>query len=281
MAQKHSYLETYDVVTDTRTVLAEFDDLIEAPNWSPDGTYLVYNRRGRLYRFDLADGQSTVLDTADLIRCNNDHVLAADGSGIAVSDNTRGDGQSRIYVIPFGGGTPVPVTPLAPSYLHGWSPDGKTLVYCADRMGNYDVYAISANGGEEVRLTVAEGLDDGPEYDSAGEFIWFCSVRSGRMQAWRMKADGSEQTQMTFDENRNTWFPHISPDRRNVVMIAYDADEVKPSDHPADKHVELRLMSANGENVRTICQLFGGQGTINVNSWAPDSRRFAFVSYRE
>jgi TolB protein len=25
--------------------------------------------------------------------------------------------------------------------------------------------------------------------------------------------------------------------------------------------------------------LFGGQGTINVNSWSPDSGRFAFVTY--
>ncbi len=281
MAQKHSYLEIYDITTGERTVLAEFDDRIEAPNWSPDGTYLVYNRGGRLYKFGLDTRQSILLDTADLIRCNNDHVLAADGSGVAVSDHSRGDGQSRIYIVPFGGDAPIPVTPLAPSYLHGWSPDGKTLAYCAERNGNYDVYAISANGGNEIRLTTAEGLDDGPEYDSAGEFIWFCSVRSGRMQAWRMRADGSEQTQMTFDEEWNTWFPHISPDRKTVVMIAYDASEVKPSDHPADKRVELRLMSADGENVRTICKLFGGQGTINVNSWAPESRRFAFVSYRE
>jgi len=137
------------------------------------------------------------------------------------------------------------------------------------------------NGGEERRLTDVIGLDDGPEYDSEGEYIWFNSVRSGRMQAWRMKADGTEQTQMTFDEEWNTWFPHISPDRKHVVMLAYHQDDVKPNEHVPNKNVELRLMSADGSDVRTIIKLFGGQGTINVNSWAPDSRRFAFVSYRK
>ena len=276
-----SILEVYDIKSGERKVLAEFDKVIEAPNWSPDGTYLTFNSEGHIYKYNLENGTTEEVYSSYVSNCNNDHVLAPDGSAIAVSHNGKEDGLSRIYIVPFDGGEPRLVTSQAPSYLHGWSPDGKTLSYCADRNGNFDIYTIPATGGVETRLTDAPGLDDGAEYDSAGEYIWFNSVRTGRMQAWRMKADGSEQTQMTFDEEWNTWFPHVSPDRKQVVMLAYHKDDVKPGDHIPNRNVEIRLMSAEGGEVKTIVKLFGGQGTINVNSWAPDSKRFAFVSYRK
>lgn len=275
-----STLEIYDVETDTRTVVREFPYLIEAPNWSPDGKYLLYNSKGKIYRLELASGEISQVDTGFVVACNNDHVISSDGRFLAVSHRAAEDQESRVYTLPIEGGVPRLITPMAPSYLHGWSPDGKTLAYCARRNGEYDIYTIPAEGGVETRLTDAPGLDDGPEYDSAGEYIWFNSVRTGLMQAWRMKADGSEQTQMTFDTEWNTWFPHVSPDRQKVVTIAYRKGDLLPHEHLPHKNVELRLMDADGSNVRTIVSLFGGQGTINVNSWAPDSRRFAFVSYR-
>ena len=276
-----SILEIYDTETDTCAVVKEFPYLIEAPNWTPDGKALVYNSGGRIYRFDLETKESAWIDTGYACSCNNDHVISADGRFIAVSHGTKEDGQSRIYRLPLEGGVPQLITPMAPSYLHGWSPDGKTFCYCARRGEEYDVYAIPAEGGEEIRLTDAPGLNDGPEYDSAGEYIWFNSVRTGLMQAWRMRADGSEQTQMTFDTEWNTWFPHISPDRKKVVTISYKKGDLRPDEHLPDKNVELRLMNADGSDVRTIVRLFGGQGTINVNSWSPDSRKFAFVRYRK
>lgn len=266
--------------TGERTVLQEFDYLIEAPNWSPDGKFLTFNSNGRIFKFDLETKESREVFTDFVTNCNNDHVLSPEGDHIAVSHGTKEDGKSRIYTVPLTGGVPRLITPLAPSYLHGWSPDGKTLAYCAERNGEFDIYTIPVDGGEEKRLTDAPGLNDGPEYDSAGEYIWFNSVRTGLMQAWRMKADGSEQTQMTFDENWNTWFPHISPDRTKVVMLAYRKGDAAPGEHVPHKHVELRLMDAAGGPVQTVVRLFGGQGTINVNSWSPDSKKFAFVSYR-
>ena len=274
-----SKLWIYDTETDTSTLVAEMDYVIEAPNWTPDGKALVYNSEGCIYRIDLGTKEITKIDTDFVNDCNNDHVLSADGQQLAVSHATKEDGKSRIYTLPITGGVPRLITPLAPSYLHGWSPDGKTLVYCAERNGDYDIYTIPAEGGVETRLTDAPGLDDGSEYDSVGEYIWFNSVRSGLMQAWRMKADGSQQTQMTFDENWNTWFPHISPDRKLVSMVCYKKGDVQPGEHVPHKHVELRLMNADGSDLRTIVKLFGGQGTINVNSWAPDSKRFAYVTY--
>jgi Tol biopolymer transport system component len=182
--------------------------------------------------------------------------------------------------VPFSGGTPRLITPVGPSYLHGISPDNKYLAYCAERNGNYDVYVIPFEGGEEIRLTTAGDLDDGPEYSPDGKYIWFNSVRTGLMQVWRMKTDGSEQTQMTFDESRNSWFPHVSPDGKQVIFITYTKGDLKPNEHLPNKHVELRIMSAEGGEPKTLVKLFGGQGTINVNSWAPDSKRLAFVSYQ-
>jgi Tol biopolymer transport system component len=185
-----------------------------------------------------------------------------------------------IYILPLSGGMPRKITPLSPSYLHGWSPDGKTLAYCAMRSGDKgDIYTIPVEGGEETRLTFTDGLSDGPEYSSDGKHIWYNSVKSGLMQIWRMDSDGSNQQQITQDE-RNNWFAHVSPDNKKVVYISYKKGDVDPGDHPANKNVELHIMNYDGSENRVIAELFGGQGTLNVNSWSPDSRKFAFVSYQ-
>lgn len=274
-----SVLETVDVTTGVRSVLQEFDHVMEAPNWTRDGRLLVYNSDGRIYTYELATGAVTHVDTGFAIDCNNDHVLSPDNTQIAVSHFTYEDASSRIYIVPFHGGDPMLVTERGPSYLHGWSPDGRTLAYCAERNGDYDIFTISVDGGPETQLTYSPGLDDGPEYSPDGHHIWFNSVRSGLMQIWRMEADGANPVHM-FKEDANCWFPHVSPDGAWVAYIAYDKAEVAPGDHPANKHVELRLAPVTGGPSRTIVKLFGGQGTLNVNSWSPDSRVLAFVSYR-
>ena len=274
-----SILETVDVHTRARTVLKEFDYVIEAPNWTRDGRYLVYNSRGHMHTYELATGEVREIDTGFAIDCNNDHVLSPDNEQLAVSHFTNEDAISRIYILPFVGGGPKLVTEKGPSYLHGWSPDGQHLAYCAERGGQYDIYTISANGGLEAQLTDLPGLDDGPEYAPDGKHIWFNSTRTGLMQIWRMETDGSNPTRMIAEE-ANCWFPHVSPDGAWVVYVAYGKDDVAPGDHPANKHVELRLAPAGSGESKTIVKLFGGQGTINVNSWAPDNRMIAFVSYR-
>lgn len=276
-----SVLEMYDLRTQERTVLKEFDSHIEAPNWLPSDDALIYNSGGLIYRFDLETKLSALIPTGQCTRCNNDHVVSADGRLLAISAGTDEVRQSRVWVLPIEGGEPRLITPNIPSYLHGISPDGQTLAYCAERNGNFDVYTMPISGGEEeTRLTTAEGLDDGPEYSPDGKTIWFNSVRTGLMQAWRMDADGSNQTQMTHSDDMNSWFPHISPDNQKVVFVAYYKGDVAPGDHPANKNIELRFMNADGSNLKTLFKAFGGQGTMNVNSWAPDSQRFAFVTYR-
>ena len=276
--QVYSILETVDVATGERTVRKRFDSLIEAPNWLPDGNTLLYNAGGSLWLFDLASGESRKVDTGSAARCNNDHVLSPDGRQVGLS-SAGPEGRSLVYVAPLSGGEPRLVTPVGPSYLHGWSPDGTTLAYCAERGGEFDIYTMPVEGGEETRLTDAPGLDDGPEYSPDGRYIWFNSVRSGLMQVWRMDAGGRNQTRMTWDEESNCWFPHLSPDGKQVVYIAYKKGDVAPGDHPPCKHVQIRLMDADGSNTRTLVRLFGGQGTLNVNSWSPDGTQLAFVSY--
>ena len=222
-------------------------------------------------------GDPQMIDTGFANRCNNDHGFSPDGRELVISHSPEG-GSSLIYILPAQGGEPRQVTALAPSYWHGWSPDGSTLVYCARRNNEYDVYAISTSGGEEVRLTTAPGLDDGPEYSPDGQTIFFNSVRTGQMKIWRMDPDGSNQMQVSPDDDYGDWFAHPSPDGRWIVFLSYDKSV---EGHPPNKNVLLRIMPADGTAPpRRLATLFGGQGTINVPSWSPDSRHFAFVSYR-
>lgn len=278
-----SVLEVLDVSTGVRQVIRQSKEPFEAPNWTPDGTAVIYNTsgrgegRGRLYRFDLATRLPALIDTGFAIRNNNDHVLSFDGTTLGISDQSTDKNQSTIFTLPATGGTPKRITPLTPSYLHSWSPDGKHLLYTGGRNGEFDIYRIASNGSAvEQRLTTAPGVDDGPEYSRDGAYIYFNSERSGRMQIWRMRADGSEQRQLT-DDQHNNWFPHVSPDGKRLAIVSY-VDEIKPSEHPYYKRVYLRVMPAEGGTPSVIAYVYGGQGTINVPSWSPDSKMVAFVS---
>ena len=272
-----STLEIISISTLERKTIYHQAIHFEAPNWTPDGKTLIYNSKGLLYKIPLSGGEPELLPTGFAKSINNDHGISPDGTQMVISDQTE-TGKSIIYSIPITGGEPKKITPLGPSYWHGWSPDGKTLAYCAERNGNYDIYTIPFEGGEEMRLTSAEGLDDGPDYSPDGKYIYFNSERTGTMQVWRMKKDGSEQKQITFDE-RNDWFPHPSPDGKWIVYITFNTD-VPSGKHPANKNVMLRLMNLETKEIIIMAKLFGGQGTINVPSWSPDSQNIAFVSYQ-
>ncbi|HTR81240.1 MAG TPA: hypothetical protein VMM58_06375 [Bacteroidota bacterium] len=270
-----STLETVAIASTDRRVVYHTRDHIEAPNWSRDGQFLIFNRDGGLFTIPVAGGEVKPIDAGFANKCNNDHGLSPDGTQLAISDQSK-DGKSRIYILPSNGGTPRQITDEGPSYWHGWSPDGKTLAYCAERNGEFDIYTIPSAGGVENRLTTAPGLDDGPDYSPDGKYIYFNSERTGTMQIWRMKANGTDQEQVTSDKYNN-WFAHPSPDGKWIVFLSY---EKEVTGHPANKDVMLRLMPLNGGAIQVLAKLFGGQGTINVPSWSPDSQNVAFVSYR-
>lgn len=272
-----SDLEILDVGQGSRRIVYHVADSLQAPNWTRDGKALIYNRNGKLYRFDLLTGTPTEINTGFAIRNNNDHVLSFDGKMLAISHHvTEEQNQSNVFTLPAAGGTPKRITKIGPSYLHSWSPDGKFLIFTGGRNGEFDIFKISASGGEETNLTKTPGLDDGPEYTPDGKYIYFNSTRSGLMQIWRMKPDGSDQEQVTNDDFNN-WFPHISPDGKWIVFISFMKD-VRPDDHPFYKHVYIRMMPMSGGPTKVVAYLYGGQGTINVPSWSPDSKRVAFVS---
>jgi len=272
-----SFLEIIDISSFERDTVYHTNDHIEAPNWSPDGKTLIYNSNGLLYKIPVEGGEPEMIPTDFAKKINNDHGISPDGTQMVISDNTE-TGKSMIYSMPIEGGVPKKITPVGPSYWHGWSPDGKILAYCAERNGNYDIYTIQFEGGKETRLTTSEGLDDGPDYSPDGKYIYFNSERTGTMQIWRMKTDGSDQEQITTDA-LNDWFAHPSPDGKWIVYVSFGT-EVPSGSHPANKDVQLRLMNLETKEVQTMAKLFGGQGTINVPSWSPDSQKVAFVSYR-
>jgi Tol biopolymer transport system component len=272
-----SYIAALDL-NGTERVIWSGDRHFEAPNWSPDGTYLLLNSGGRLWKLPVSGGEPVQVDTGSVNRVNNDHGISPDGRMFVIS-------AGHMYTLPSSGGTPVQITKATPSYYHGWSPDGKTLVFCAQRDGNFDLYSIPVTGGEEKRLTVHAGYDDGPDYSPDGRWIYFNSDRSGSWDIWRIPssgagADDARAERITSGE-REDWFPHPSPDGKWMVLISFIQGT---KGHPANQNVRLELMPVEkGRPVpgkaRVLKELFGGQGTINVNSWSPDSKQFAYVRY--
>jgi Tol biopolymer transport system component len=276
-----SVLMTVEVPSGRIATVYRADRHFEAPNWSRDG-YFIVNSQGRLYRLSARDPkQLEPIETGFATRANNDHGISPDGRSLVVSHEVTDDWQtSTIYVLPITGSTtPKQVTTRTPSFWHGWSPDGKTLAFVGRRDGEFDIYTIPVEGGEERRITTCRGLDDGPDYSPDGAFIYYNSFCSGKMQIWRMRPppDGTRPEQLTRDEYSN-WFPHPSPDGRWVVFLSYLEDQGQS--HPFGKQVKLRLMDLRDGSVRDLTPpFFGGQGTINVPSWSPDSRRVAFVTF--
>lgn len=258
----------------TVEVILRHNGHIEAPNWHPAGD-LIVNGDGRLFRVPLAAPALHPIDTGFATSLNNDHGLSPNGRTLAISDKTE-TGASCIYTLPIGGGTPRRVTPLTPSWWHGWSPDGTRLAYVGARKeGPVTLYTCALDGQDEQQITHDFDHVDGPDYTPDGQWIWFNGERDGAVNLWRIRPDGTDQEQMTFGDSVD-WFPHPSPDGAHVVWLAYPPGT---QGHPGGCDVSLRLMSSDGGTERTLTELYGGQGTLNVPSWAPDSQRFAFMRY--
>jgi Tol biopolymer transport system component len=280
----HSSLEVYDITNNQREILFEAAEHFEAPNWATTGEYLLFNQEGGIIRFDLATKERTKVPLDFAIRCNNDHGISPDGKILIISHNDMENvpleeqkfGTSKIYTVPISGGKPVEITPKAPSYWHGVSPNGKELAFVGRRNGQYDIYTIDTKGGKERQITDSPDLDDGPDYSPDGKYIYYNSYDSESMEIWRMETDGSNKEQLT-DDSFSNWFAHPNPNGQNFVFISYDEDQGQG--HPPLKKVTLKLFNLKDGSIRTLCKFTGGQGTINVPSWSPDGTKFAFVTY--
>ena len=274
-----SHLEVMDIETGHRKILYSAPNSLQAPNWTPDNKYLIYSSEGLLYKYEIANGSISVLNTGFAKDNNNDHVLSFDGKMIGISNHTGKDRTSTVYTLPVtGSDKPAMITSdtSGHSYFHSWSPDGKHLLFTGMRNKEWNIWAIDIVTKKETQLTQDPLLDDGPEYTPDGKYIYFNSVRTGTMKIWRMKPDGSQQEQVTFDEY-NDWFPHISPDGKWILYESFPKD-IDPATHPFYKKIYLRLMPAKGGVPKTVAYIYGGQGTINVPSWSPDSKKIAFIS---
>ncbi|MEO8243503.1 MAG: biopolymer transporter Tol [bacterium] len=285
LARQSCELVVADADTGKTTVIYDTQELIEAPNWTLDGDWLVYNADGRLFRIspDGRDGPHRI-NTSPVENLNNDHVLAPDGKTVFVSAN-----DGHLYHVPLSGGVPHKVSnDQDPArkyrhYLHGITPDGKTLTYVAyENQGGgimMRIAVIPAAGGPEVYLTDGVCPVDGPEYAPDGKWLYYngegAARRPGHAQIFRMRPDGSGIEQLTHDDRVN-WFPHISPDGTRMCYISFPQGTLG---HPADKDVILRMADPDGSNMHDFDAFNGGQGTINVPSWAPTSDRFAYVRY--
>ncbi len=272
-------METMTIADGRRKVIYEKQGRFEAPNWMPDGKKLLFNMDGSLFKIPVGGGEIEKLNTGSANRCNNDHGISFDGKLLAISNSPQGEG-SAVYILPLAGGEPKRITENTPSYWHGWAPNNKEVVYVARRNGKteYNIYRNSINGGEEVALTdIKEGEHvDGCEYSPDGKYIYYNGNHTGTMQIWRIKPDGSGREQLTFDDY-NDWFPHISPDGKWILFISFPPD-IDPNSHPSYKRVMLRIMPVTGGEPRVVAYMYGGQGTINVPSWSPDSKQVGFVS---
>lgn len=271
-----SYLQIWDLATGSARPILQTDMLIEAPNWSPDGSYLLVNGDGQLFRVPL-DAPRLVpvpLDIPhDVARgLNNDHGISPDGQTYILSSHHLGQG-SQIFTVPAAGGNVTPITPKAPSWWHGIS--GDQIAFVAARgEGPIDVY-VQELGGAERRLTMGEGHCDGPDYSADGGLIYYNCDRDGHAQIWVMQADGSDQRKLFADDYVN-WFPHPSPDGKHILYLAYPSGTLG---HPRDLPVALCLCNPDGTNRRRLIEFTGGQGSINVPNWSPDGSAFAFVRY--
>jgi TolB protein len=272
----YSTLETITVTSTDRRVVYVAPERIEAPNWTHDGASLLFNRNGRIERVPETGGKPKPIDTGFATHCNSDHGISPDGKSLGFSDDSAERGHYRVYTVPLAGGPPRRITQKAPSYWHGWSPDGNTIVFSGQRRGTVDIYTVPAPGGRESRLGSGKGRNDNPEYSPDGKSIYFNSDRTGTMQIWRMRPDGAEHEQVT-SEDFNNWFPHISPDGKQMAFLSSAKDL---NGDPRDTDVQLRVMTLGDGKIRVLAKLIGGLGTIDAPSWSPDSRRLAFVSYQ-
>ncbi len=286
--QYRSRIVIYDLASKSSRVLYQADQVIEAPNWSHDGTFLLVNSGGSLYRLPVAGEPK--LEKIELgaggYRCNNDKGFSFDGRMLAFSASTPESRGSQVWLANADGSGARRMTPAAPSYFHGWSPDGKWLAFVGQRNGKFELYRVAAAGGEEQRLTSAGGYDDGPEYSPDGKWIYFNSNRSGGWDIWRMPPDGAgpddQKAERITSDDWEDWFPHLSPDGKWLLVFSFP--------HGTANHngkmdgVILRLARVPGgkpaaPHFETLAKFFGGQGTMNVNSWSPDSKKFAYVVY--
>lgn len=286
-----SHLFVYDLRDGSSHESFTADAIWEAPNWSRDGKYLIANSGGAIYKLILKpDGTAAAPQKLAIpadFQCNNDKALSPDGTLLAFSATRAPARSSNVFLANADGSDIQQMTTETPSYFHGWSPDAKSLAYVAQRhnSGQYDIYRVSTSGGIEQQLNSDPHQDDGPDYSPDGRWIYINSDRTGKEAAWRIPASGAgpkdAKAELVVSDSLEDWFPHPSPDGTKLIYIGYPAGT--PTHNPRNVKIAIKLAEIDHDKVsktpKTLVEATGGQGTMNVNSWSPDSTRFAYVTY--
>ena len=134
---------------------------------------------------------------------------------------------------------------------------------------SYDFPLIGGSAKESLNIV------NGTSIETDGTFSYYAETLSGTHQIWRKKSDGNVQ-QLTYDSD-HAWFPHLSPDKKSVVYLAYPHD-VNPKQAVAYQRVSLKLLSLNGGGAKSIAYFFGGKGSFENNSWSPDGKQLVYIS---
>ncbi|WP_230582071.1 TolB family protein [Xanthomonas arboricola] len=268
--------------TRARRIFVIDDVMLEAPNWLPTGEALLLNGDGKPFLLMLDPSELRSWEIEDLPPVNNDHVVDRLGRHVYLSAD---DGHIYRAALNFerAGAKRISQSEDLMHFLHGIHPtDGRLAfvgVHRRPSAGEHpaQIYTMTIAGGDYRQLTRGPGAADGCEHSPDGQWIYFSSeCFDGHMQIGRMRCDGTELTQLTFDQCSN-WFPHVSPDGRRVAYLAYAPGT---TGHPGDVWVDIRLVEDHDwQSAKTVARVFGGQGTMNVNSWSPDSKQFAYVTY--
>lgn len=288
----------YDIPKKATTTLFTIEGQWHCPNWTPDGKYFVSDMGGTLYRIPASGankGKPKKIYASQRMTLTNDHALSWDGKQIAITGVTPQPGvkiqtlaniHNPMLIMNIDGSAAHEIHRLG--WLHGWSPDGKHLVYVQFRVDNTDIFRIKVDGSGELRMTTNKADDDGPEYFPNGKWVYFCSKRSGKWDAWRMPADGAGPgdklaEKITHSKDTQDWFPHISRDGKWLYTISYPMDQ--PDHSYIGDGMKIKLLrlengvGAKDAELTTVSTFFGGQGSANTSGWSSDSKKFVWTEY--
>ena len=170
-----------------------------------------------------------------------------------------GSGERRLMDLPGAEGHP------------DWSPDGRSVVFQADRNGDgkYEIYVISAEGGVPA-LVVGDEFDNmAPDWSPGGDEIAFSSNRDGQYDVFAVRVDGSGMRKLA-DTGVNDYFPAWAPDGTSVAFFAAQWPAVRQ---------DLFIVRGDGTDLR---RLTSTASVVDEDpSWSPDGARIVFQSDRD
>jgi dipeptidyl aminopeptidase/acylaminoacyl peptidase len=166
------------------------------------------------------------------------------------------------------GGNQVRLTAYTAEGYYGlsWSPDAARIAFVSARDGNFEIYAMNADGSDQTRLTNDPSIDLSPAWSPDGSTIAFTSTRSPS-GVYVMGVDGSNQTRLGAG-----LAPNWSPDGTRIVFDRQQLDNC--TDENQDS---IWAMNRDGSSPTQLTPWGGPCGQSDgAGPWAPDGSKIAF-----